>query len=65
MGSEGVFNLQKSNFKIKDGDWICIRNDDIENSEKDDFSTEEDKKVFKFVLFYLFVILDFEYDKIC
>lgn len=54
MGSEGAFNLQKSNFKIKDGDWICIRNDDEVNSEKDDFGTEEDKKViFSFLLFYL------------
>jgi hypothetical protein len=64
MGSEGVYNLLKSNFKIKDGDWISIRNDDIENSEKDDFSTEEDKKVLFFFLYFLLIYLDFEFDKI-
>jgi hypothetical protein len=56
---KGPINLKKSNFNLKDGDWIAVRNDSLlENNKKDDFSTEEDKKVLIFSLY------DFNFYKI-
>ena len=39
----GPINLKKSNYSLKDGDWIGVRGDLLEKN--DDFSTEEDLKV--------------------
>jgi hypothetical protein len=45
MSSNGPINLRKSPYSLKDGDWIGVRNDNEEGNDKDDFQTEEDKKV--------------------
>ena len=37
-------NLKKGQFSLRDSDWIAIRNDDEEESEKDNFMTEYDIK---------------------
>ena len=37
-------NLKKGQFTLRDSDWIAIRNDDEEESEKDNFMTEYDIK---------------------
>ena len=37
-------NLKKGQFTLRDSDWIAIRNDDEEESEKDNFMTEFDIK---------------------
>jgi len=59
---KGPINLKKSNFNLKDGDWIAFRDDSLlSNEKKDDFSTEEDKEVlyyytyikYKFLICYL------------
>ncbi len=43
---KGPVNLKKSNFNLKDGDWIAVRDDSLLGDNiKDDFSTEEDKNV--------------------
>ncbi len=42
---KGPINLKKSNFNLKDGDWIAVRDDNFSDNSKDDFSTLEDKKV--------------------
>lgn len=49
---KGPVNLKKSNFNLKDGDWIAVRDDSLLSGfKKDDFSTEEDKNVKKNLLF--------------
>ena len=37
-------NLKKGQFTLRDSDWIAIRNDDEEESEKDNYMTEYDIK---------------------
>jgi len=52
---KGPINLKKSNFNLKDGDWIAVRDDSLlSNKKKDDFSTEEDKNV-KFFLAHIYI----------
>lgn len=51
---KGPINLKKSNFNLKDGDWISVKDDSLlfPNQKNDDFSTEEDLRVF-FHFFFL------------
>jgi hypothetical protein len=44
VNENGPINLRKV-FNLRDGDWIGVRNEEDELSKKDDFQTDEDKKV--------------------